>query len=172
MLDIEMDNFRLFGNAKITGQSFKDYRFLYMYCWRKIKAKSRMTLFYKVILKNLRKHYHIEIPYTVKIGGGFSMDHAYGITVNSKAVIGKNVSMYKGSTIGCDASGVPNIGDSVYIGLNATIVGGVTVGNNVLIAANSFVNFDVPSNSVVLGNPGKIHSKESATKEYLLNVVR
>ena len=71
MLAINMDHFRLFGNEKIAIRSFKDYRFLYMYCWRKIKAGSRMTLLYKVILKNLRRHYHIEIPYTVEIGEGF-----------------------------------------------------------------------------------------------------
>ena len=51
-------------------------------------------------------------------------------------------------------------------------MGGVRIGNNVLIAANSFVNFDVPSNSVVLGNPGQIHFKENSTKGYLLNIVR
>ena len=172
MLEINMDHFRLFGNEKIAIRSFKDYRFLYRYCWRKIKAGSRMTLLYKVILKNLRRHYHIEIPYTVEIGEGFSMDHAYDITINSKAIIGKNVTMYKGSTIGCDAKGVPVLGDLVYVGLNATIVGGVRIGNNVLIAANSFVNFNVPSNSVVLGNPGQIHFKENSTKGYLLNIVR
>ena len=88
------------------------------------------------------------------------MDHAYDITINSKAIIGKNVTMYKGSTIGCDAKGVPVLGDLVYVGLNATIV------------ANSFVNFNVPSNSVVLGNPGQIHFKENSTKGYLLNIVR
>ena len=72
----------------------------------------------------------------------------------------------------CDAKGVPVLGDLVYVGLNATIVGGVRIGNNVLIAANSFVNFNVPSNSVVLGNPGQIHFKENSTKGYLLNIVR
>lgn len=170
---ITEDAYRIFGSQdkKVMFKGLKDYRMLYMFCWRNIVNGSRLTILFKVILKHLRKHYHIEIPYTVKIGRGFMMDHAYNITINSKAVIGRNVTMYKGSTIGLDRSGVPVIGDNVYIGLNATIVGGIHIGNNVLIAPNSFVNFDVPDNSVVLGNPGTIHHKENATKGYLLNCI-
>ncbi|WP_432629599.1 serine O-acetyltransferase [Brotaphodocola sp.] len=172
MTEIQMDHYRLFGDDVVRFRSFQDYRFLYMYCWRKIKNKSNLTFFYKLILKNLRKHYHIEIPYTVEIGGGFSMDHAYNITINSRAKIGKNVTMYKGSTIGCDKTGVPIVEDSVYIGLNTTIVGGIHIKEDVLIAPNSFVNFNVPADSVVVGNPGCIHRKKNATDGYLLNVVR
>lgn len=166
------DAYRFFG--KNYNYSFfeilKEYKLLYMFCWRKITNNSKLTLIYKVILKHLRKHYHIEIPYSVKLGKGFFMDHAYNITINSKAVLGNNVTMYKGSTIGFDRSGVPTIGNKVYIGLNSTIVGGINVGNNVLIAPNTFVNFDVPDNSVVLGNPGTIHPKTEATAGYLLNI--
>ena len=93
------------------------------------------------------------------------MDHAYNITINSRAKIGKNVTMYKGATIGCDTEGA-------YIGLNAVIVGKVTIGDDVLCAANSFINFCVPDHSVVLGNPGRIHAKKNATAGYLLNIVR
>ena len=49
--------------------------------------------------------------------------------------------------------GVPTIGNEVWIGINAAIVGGITIGDDVLIAPNSFVNVDVPSHSVVFGNP-------------------
>lgn len=167
------DLYRLYGDIseKVFVKALLDFRFLYMYSWRKIVAKSKFSYVYKLVLRSLRKHYHIEIPYTVKIGPGFSMDHAYNITINSKAVLGENVTMYKGSTIGMDKSGVPIVGNNVYIGLNATIVGGIKVGNDVLIAPNTFVNFDVPDHSIVLGNPGVIHSKMNATKDYLLNTM-
>ena len=99
------------------------------------------------------------------------MQHAYNITINSKAKIGSNVTMYKGSTIGMDRSGVPTIGNNVYIGLNATIVGGITIGNDVLFAPNSYCNFDVPDHSIVIGNPAEIHSKIGATGYYLLNTL-
>ena len=47
------------------------------------------------------------------------------------------------------------------------VCGKVVIGDDVLIAANAFVNFDVPSNSVVIGNPGIIHKKENASVDYL-----
>lgn len=168
---VRADLYRLYGSKKNILRAMSDFRFLYMFCWRNIVSGSKLTVIYKLILKHLRKHYHIEIPYTVSLGSGFSMDHAYNITINSKAVIGNNVTMYKGSTIGMDKSGVPTIGNNVYIGLNTTIVGGVSIGNDVLVAPNTYINFDVPDHSIVIGNPGTIHKKNIATEGYLLNVV-
>lgn len=46
-------------------------------------------------------------------------------------------------------------------------VGGITIGNDVLIAAGAYVNFDVPDNSVVIGNPGRIYYKENPTRDYM-----
>lgn len=63
--------------------------------------------------------------------------------------------------------GVPTIGNDVWIGPNAVVVGGITIGDNVLIAANSFVNFDVPPDSIVIGNPGKIIPSKRATEGYI-----
>ena len=59
----------------------------------------------------------------------------------------------------------------MWIGVNSTIVGKIKIGNNVLIAPNSFVNVDVPDNSVVVGNPCKIIYKENATENYINNKV-
>jgi serine O-acetyltransferase len=50
-------------------------------------------------------------------------------------------------------------------------VGGITIGNNVLIAPNAYVNFDVPENSVVMGNPAKIYESENATEGYINNKI-
>lgn len=63
--------------------------------------------------------------------------------------------------------GSPTIGNRVFVGINATIVGNIKIGDDVLIAPNTFVNFDVPSHSVVIGNPGVIHHKENATVGYI-----
>lgn len=63
--------------------------------------------------------------------------------------------------------GVPTIGNDVWIGPNAVIVGKINIGDNVLIAANSYVNFDVPSNSIVIGNPGRIIPSAKATEGYI-----
>ena len=67
---------------------------------------------------------------------------------------------------GGSKEGNPIIGDNFVACPNATIVGHIHIGDNVMISANSFVNFDVPDNSIVLGNPGTIHHKENATSQY------
>lgn len=67
--------------------------------------------------------------------------------------------------------GGSQIGNCVWIGPNAVIVGKIKIGNNVLIAANSYVNFDVPDNSIVIGNPGKIIHRENATEGYICQKV-
>jgi serine O-acetyltransferase len=57
----------------------------------------------------------------------------------------------------------------VWIGTGAVLVGNIQVGPNVMIAPNAFVNFDVPPHSIVIGNPGKIISKQNPTKNYINN---
>lgn len=67
--------------------------------------------------------------------------------------------------------GCPKIGNQVWIGTNAVIVGNITIGDNVLIAPNSYVNKDIPSNSIAIGNPIVIHENKEATKGYINNIV-
>ena len=93
------------------------------------------------------------------------------IIINPNTKIGKNFNIAPGVLIGMaagkHAGKSPVIGDNVYIGQNATVVGGINIGNNVMIAPGAFVNFDVPDNSIVLGNPGKIISKDNPTALYI-----
>lgn len=63
--------------------------------------------------------------------------------------------------------GTPVIGNNVWIGVNATIVGAIKVGNDVLIAPNTYVNCDIPDHSVVFGNPCIIKHRDNATEEYI-----
>ena len=97
--------------------------------------------------------------------------HNGRIIINSKATIGKNCNIATGVTIGQEnrgrREGAPVIGDSVWIGTNAVIVGNITIGKDVLIAPLSYVNFDVPDHSIVIGNPGKIIPKDNATMNYI-----
>ena len=99
------------------------------------------------------------------------LGHPYNITVGSGVVIGDYCSLHKGCTIGSEnrgkRCGAPVLGDRVYVGINATIIGNIKIGNDVMIAPNSLVNFDVPDHSAVLGNPGTIHHKENATEGYI-----
>ena len=87
-------------------------------------------------------------------------------------MIGKNFCIGAGTLIGNaqgKKKGVPVIGDNVFMGRNSIIIGNVKIGNNVLIAPGAFVNFDVPDNSIVIGNPGNIISRDSSpTDKYIV----
>lgn len=81
------------------------------------------------------------------LGGDFCLTHRYCV-INAKS-IGEHVSILQGVTIGKDKTGKPSIGNHVIIYPNAVVVGGIHIGDNVVIGANAFVNFDVPDNSTV-----------------------
>ena len=104
-----------------------------------------------------------------QIGKGLYLGHPYNITVGEGVVHGNNVNLHKGCTIGRVNRGNigPHIGDNVYIGINATVVGNIYIWNDVLIAPNSYVNFDVPDHSVVIGNPVGLQRKENAIERYV-----
>ena len=120
--------------------------------------------------------FHLEISPKTNIGKGLYVGHPYGITINAEAVIGENCNIHKGVTIGQEnrgkRKGVPTIGNRVWIGINAVVVGKITIGNDVLIAPLAYVNVDVPDHSIVIGNPGKIISRENATEEYINRTVQ
>lgn len=116
-----------------------------------------------------------EISYKAEIGPGLYIGHPYGITVNSNAKIGNNCNIHKGVTIGQEnrgkRKGAPTIGNNVWIGINSTIVGRISIGDDVLIAPNSYVNCDIPSHSIVFGNPCIIKHSDCATKGYINNAI-
>lgn len=118
--------------------------------------------------------YGLEIPVETNIGRGLYLGHAFNITINGKAVIGENCNIHKGVVIGRTnrgtLKGVPVIGNRVWIGINAAVVGGITIGDDVLIAPCSYVNQDIPSHSVVFGNPCVIKHRDNATEGYINNV--
>lgn len=129
---------------------------------------------FKLYYNGMQSKYGFQIPYSTKIGGGLFLGHYGNIVINSKAIIGKNCNIAQGVTIGAisfgENKGCPEIGNEVWIGANAVIVGNIKIGNNVLIAPLSFVNRDIPENAVVLGNPFKI-VKNSGSSGYINNKI-
>lgn len=101
----------------------------------------------------------ISLPYSSKIGKGFYIGHFGNIIINSKAEIGNNCNISQGVTIGVSGlgikRGVPKVGNNVYIGVNAVIVGKITIGNNSLIGANSLVNSSFEPYSKIVGVPAE-----------------
>lgn len=94
-----------------------------------------------------------EIPHTVKAGPGFVVRHwGRGIIVHPNVVIGSNAHIYHRVTIGIGSDGkTPTIGDRVYIGAGATIIGGIHIGDGAKIGAGTVVTKDVPAHASVVG---------------------
>src|SRR5262249_9164587 len=107
--------------------------------------------------------YGISISSSTNIGSGLHIGHFGGIVINEQSVIGCNCNVSHAVTLGKANrgrnAGYPYIGDNVYIGPGAKIVGSVRIGNNVAIGPNCVVTRDVPDNSVVAGVPGRIISQ-------------
>ena len=134
-----------------------------------------LRMFYTVKLKRLSYKTQIQIPARTEIGEGFYIGHSGRVIINPKAKLGKNMNVSTGVVIGYEnrgkRKGAPTFDGYCWIGANAVVVGNVHIGEDVLIAPLTFVNFDVPPHSVVIGNPAKIISKENATEEYICNTV-
>ena len=134
-----------------------------------LRGKKKWIPLYAIALKRYNHYkykYGICIPFNTKIDSGFYIGHFGCIVVNPSVIIGKNVNISQGVTIGAanrgPKAGVAIIGNEVYIGPGVKIVGAVYIGNNVAIGANAVVTRDVPDNAVVAGIPAKILSMNGA----------
>lgn len=151
------------------GEIMLKHNLRYMFWWRLMK-QNRYKFLARINLFLCSRKYGLEIG-DAEIGTGLYLGHPYNITVSKDAVLGKNVNLHKGCTIGGEnrgkRRGAPCLGDNIYVGINSTIVGKINIGNDVMIAPNTFINFDVPSHSIVIGNPGKIIAKGNAVEGYV-----
>jgi serine O-acetyltransferase len=142
--------------------------FRYTYYLRKVAFYARTKrsfgifgyLYNRVMLNRYRFRYGFDISPATSIGPGLYIGHFGGVVISPYAVLGANVNIAQGVTIGATSRGArigaPTLEDRVWVGANAIIVGKVTIGADALIAPGAYVNFDVPSESVVMGNPGKV----------------
>ena len=131
--------------------------------------------YYMFRLMCLSQKTQIQIPARTAIGEGLYIGHLGRVIIHPDAKLGKNINIATGVTIGMEnrgkRKGAPVIGDNCWIGTNAVVVGNVKIGSDVLIAPLTYVNFDVPDHSIVVGNPGRIIPKENATADYICNCV-
>lgn len=106
----------------------------------------------------------IEIHPGAEIGSEFFIDHGAGVVIGETAEIGNNVTLYAGVVLGGTSleqkKRHPIIGNNVVLGTGAKLLGPIKIGDNVKIGANSVVVSDVPSNSVVVGVPGRVIARE------------
>lgn len=108
----------------------------------------------------------IEFPADCEIGPGLYIGHFGHLIINGRAKLGSNCNLSQGVTIGVaqrgSRQGVPVIGNRVYIGPNAIVVGGIEIGHDVAIGAGAVVTQSVPPLAVVAGNPAKIISYQGS----------
>lgn len=177
---IQKDYYRKTGQYEnfVFLKGFLDPGIRFIYFLRKAQqtsSKSPLGILYRIMLRRYQIKYGYQISAKTQIGEGFYLGHWGMLIINPDAKIGKNCNIAHGVTIGQtnrgDKKGVPTIGDDVWIGTNAVIVGGISIGNNVLIAPNSYVVNDVPDNSIVVGNPARLISSQTATEGYINNRV-
>lgn len=106
----------------------------------------------------------IEIHPGAQIGKSFFIDHGMGVVIGETAIIGDNVLLYQGVTLGGTGKETgkrhPTLGNNVVVGAGAKILGNITIGDNSYIGANAVVIKNVPSNSTVVGIPGRITKQE------------
>lgn len=164
---------------RMTGEKYKSepkclikkllfHNLKFMFWYRRFQKYHGLIA--KGMLYRLSRKYGLEISPKAQVGKGLYLGHPYNITIGESVVIGNNVNIHKGCTIGRTNRGEigsPHISDNVYIGINATVVGNIYIGNDVLIAPNSYVNMDIPDHSIVIGNPGIIHHSNSAIEGYV-----
>jgi len=102
----------------------------------------------------------IEIHPGAKIGEGFFIDHGMGVVIGETTVIGDNVILYQGVTLGGTshqrAKRHPTLGNSVVVGVGAQLIGDITIGDNTKVGAGSVVVTSAPANATVVGIPGRV----------------
>jgi serine O-acetyltransferase len=123
--------------------------------------KMHLSFLARFVSQTMRFLTGIEIHPGAKIGKGLFIDHGMGIVIGETAEIGTNCVLYQNVTLGGTGKHVgkrhPTIGNNVMIGTAATLLGPITVGDNVKIGAETFIiNHDVPDNCTVVGAPGLI----------------
>ena len=115
----------------------------------------------------------IEIHPGAVIGKSFFIDHGMGVVIGETTIIGDNVTIYQGVTLGGTGKERgkrhPTIGNNVVVGTGAKVLGNITIGDNSYIGANAVVIKDVPPNSTVVGVPGRITKQDGKKMDVSLD---
>lgn len=161
------------GLFKRTLLTLTNYGFLAIIVYRFGRSANRVSLpvvshllkaLYLICKTMIEILFGISIDVNSTIGPGFYIGHFGCIVIHGD--LGKGCSVGQGVTIGSKGAGKsdgwPSIGDNVYIGAGAKVIGRVRVGNNVVIGANAVVIHDVADNMLAVGVPAQSRSKASS----------
>lgn len=142
------------------------------YCQHYRRRNRLLFYFYYLWLRRLKTQYGFDISYRTQIGEGLYIGHSGGIVIHGDTQIGDYCNLSQGITIGVSIrgkkAGIPKIGNRVFIGPGAVILGGIDIGDDVLIGANALVTFDVPDRAVVAAPMASVVS-DKGSFDYILN---
>lgn len=142
------------------------YRFgRWRYCIQQRWLRLPFSLLYKTLKLLSQILTGIDLPCEVKIGRRLLIEHFGGIIISGDTVLGDDVVIRNGVTIGLKRTnnpGAPVIGNRVDIGTGAKILGPITIGDDVVIGANAVVLQDIPSNSLAVGVPAIVKPRKTA----------
>lgn len=131
---------------------------IYYHISHKLYLKGHFFLA-RYLCERAKRKTGIEIHPGATIGDDFFIDHGSGVVIGETTIIGNNVTIYHGVTLGGTSLDKvkrhPTVMDNVMIGSGAKILGNITIGSNTKIGANAVVTKDIPNDSVVVGIPGK-----------------
>jgi serine O-acetyltransferase len=170
--DVRADAFRATGKLlpvgsilalAISRRTFRPVLTLRFCQWSKGKF-SWLRIAARLLHRFAQAKAGIDLSSGLLAGPGLLLVHGWGIVVNKDALIGSNVTLFNGVVIGrkdtISPTGretkYPVIGDDVWIGAHAVIIGGVRIGDGAIVAPGSIVTKDVPSRCVVVGNPARV----------------
>ena len=122
--------------------------------------RHKLKLIARLISQHARRRTGIEIHPGAKIGRGLLIDHGMGVVIGETAEIGNDCTLYHGVTLGGTGKETgkrhPTVGNNVFIGTHAQLLGSFTVGDNSKIAAGSVVLCDIPADSTAVGIPARV----------------
>ena len=122
--------------------------------------KHKHLILARYISEKAKRKTGIEIHPGATIGKRLFIDHGTGVVIGETAIVGNDVTLFHGVTLGGTGKEKgkrhPTIGNNVFIGSGAKVLGNIIIGNNVKIGANAVILKDVPSNVTIVGVPGKI----------------
>jgi serine O-acetyltransferase len=168
--DIRADAFRATGKMLSVGailalavisRTFRPVLTLRFCQWSKF---SPLRLAARILHRWAQAKAGMDLSSGLRAGPGLLLVHGWGIVVNKDAHIGSNVTLFNGVVIGrkdtISSTGreteYPVIGDDVWIGPHAVIIGGIRIGDGAIVGAGSIVTKEVPAHCIVVGNPARI----------------
>lgn len=126
--------------------------------------KKKIPIIPDIISKVARFFTGIEIHPAAQIGRGCFVDHGMGVVIGETSIIGENVTLFQGVTLGGTGKETgkrhPTLGDNIVVGAGAKILGNITIGSNSYVGANAVVLQSVPENTTVVGVPGKVTKQD------------